>query len=235
MFGITAFTALSGTVAIFWIFFVKDIGISIKEYGDILAIGGIVGMCLTYPAGFVADKYHPLRVQLAMKFILLFFTPMYLIFLLSTNTSNAYYHYLIIAMASLPAGTLYNAAVLPALMRLFPKERYGQFCSADAMVRSVATIFGGLVAGATFDLIKWSVGGSTFAYRWIPLWQFAFDFLAFLCLIKVYQGWKHYGGLKNYVPPLPGNADSIPAAGKTENVELPKSQQQAGESPAPAE
>jgi MFS family permease len=208
MFGVTAFSAIGVTASIFWIFFIKDIGLNLKEYGEILAIMGVVGMFLTYPAGIVADKYHPLRVQMAMKIILLFFTPMFLCFLFVTDSSTAYYLYMGIGFAQIPAGALYSAALLPALMRIFPKDRYGQFCSADAMVRSVGTIFGGLVAGGTFDLIKWYLGGSNYAYRWIPAWMWICDILAFICLFKVYQGWKKYGGLKNYVPPLPKHAVS---------------------------
>jgi len=207
MFGITACSAIGVSVMGFWIFFVKDIGLSVKDYGQIMAIAGIVGMCLTYPAGIVADKYHPLRVQLVTKSILLCIWPLFLYFLFSTNTKSVYMIYLTIALVQLPASALYHAAVIPALMRLFPKERYGQFCSADAMVRSVGTICGGLLAGATFDLIKWYLNGSNYTYRLLPAWYFVFDFLAFLCLINVYRGWKKYGGLNNYVPPLPGQID----------------------------
>jgi len=204
MFGITAFSAMALNINIFIFFFVKDIGLTLKEYGDILAYAAIVGMCLTYPAGIVADKYHPLRVQFAMKFVLLFFTPLFLVFtFIKMSPGAAYYYYMIVALAQIPAAALYNAAVLPALMRLFPKDRYGQFCSADAMVRSAGTIVGGLMAGATFDLLKWIYNGSDFAYRWIFAWSWGFDILAFICLINVYRGWKNYGGLKSYVPPLP--------------------------------
>jgi predicted MFS family arabinose efflux permease len=204
MFGITAFSAMAGNIGIFTIFFVKDIGLDTQKYGNILAYCGIVTMCLTYPAGLIADKYHPLRVQLAMKFLLLFFTPLYLAFaFVKMDPKTAYYYYMAVAMCQIPASALYVAAVLPAIMRLFPKERYGQFCSADALVRSVGTMFGGLMAGATFDFLKWVYHGDNFAYRWIFAWSGTFDFLAFLCLIKVYYGWKKYGGLKNYVPPMP--------------------------------
>jgi hypothetical protein len=161
-------------------------------------------MLLTYPAGIVADKYHPLRVQLAMMLTMVLIYPLNLAYLIFNMPSETvYYYYFAVTLIYLPVNTLYGASTLPAIMHLFPKERFGQFCSAQAMVRSLGTILGGLMAGGIFDLLKWHYDGSNFAYRWVPAWTWSFQILAFLCLVQVYRGWKHYGGINNYVPPLP--------------------------------
>lgn len=204
VFGMHTFWSMSGSANMFSIFFARNIGLSLDQIGTLGAIGGTVGLILTYPAGYVADKYHPLRIQLAMKAVMLMFTPLSLIFLVVDMTpTSVYYYSLITSLVATPAAILYSASELPTYMRLFPPERYGQFCSAMAMVRSVGTIVGGILAGLTFDLIKWAYNDSDFAYRWVPAWAWCFQILAVVCLINVYRGWKRLGGMRHYVPPLP--------------------------------
>lgn len=205
MFGLTTFhlTAVSITVT-FNLFFLKEIGLTLADYGQIAGVAGIISMILTYPAGIIADRYHPLRVQLVVKGILLLFIPLNLIFLVvRMPPDQTYYYYMAVQLISLPAAALYGASQFPTEMRIFPKERFGQFCSAQAMVRSVGVMIGALIVGGVFDLLKWVYQGSDFAYRWFPACVWFFEILAFLCLVQVYRGWRRYGGLEGYTAPLP--------------------------------
>jgi hypothetical protein len=203
MFGMTTFSSICGCANIFNIFFLRDVGITLGQYGTLTGYAALIGMVLTYPAGIIADKYHPLRVQLAMQLVLLCIMPLNLVFLFVEMSPQAAYHYYIItSLIYLPAGILCSASGAPTEMRIFPKERFGQFCSAQAMIRSVGTITGGLVAGLVFDILKWHYGGSDFAYRWIPAWVTFFQLLSFICMVKVYRGWKRFGGM-DYIAPLP--------------------------------
>jgi MFS family permease len=205
MFGMTTFWVISVcTVMPFTVFFIKDIGMTLEQYGKVLSYGGFIGMLLTYPAGIIADRYHPLRVELAMKIIVILLMPLNLIFLVvKMPPQTAYYYYMTVSLIQLPAMVVFGAAQFPNEMSIFPKERFGQFCSAQAAIRSVGTILGGLIAGMVFDGLKWYYSGSDFGYRWIPAWSWLFEIFSFICLVKVYQGWKSYGGLKSYMPPLP--------------------------------
>jgi nitrate/nitrite transporter NarK len=225
IFGMETFWAVAACVGIFNLFFIEEIGLTLKQYGHIAACGGFVGMLLTYPAGMVADKYHPLRVEFIMMLIMVLLGPLNLAYLfIKMSPQTVYYYYFAVMLIGLPAGTLYGAATLPAIMHLFPKDRFGQFSSAQAMVRSFGTIVGGLIAGGTFDLLKWIYDGSNFAYRWVPAWSWCFQILAFICLVNVYRGWKYYGGLKDYVPPLPEkrplNAEQEKVFTADENLQL---------------
>ena len=202
--------AMSGCAGMFGIFFSRDIGLTLEQIGTLGAIGGTVGLILTYPAGIVADKYHPLRVQLAMQSVILCFTPLGLIYLVVPMSPQAVFYFsLAITLAVAPANILYGASEFPTFMRLYPPERFGQFCSAMSMIRSVGLILGGLVAGLVFDGLKWAYSGSDFAYRWVPAWIWLFQILAVLCLINVYRGWKRFGGMENYQAPLPGDATKV--------------------------
>jgi len=204
MFGMATFQAIAGSASFMTIFFQRDIGMNLEQIGLIGGVGGIVALCLTYPAGFIADKYHPLRVLFAARLLLLCLGPLSLAFVFFTmKPQTAYTYYFAISMLNLPASVLYGASLLPTEMRIFPKERFGQFCSAQAMIRSCGTILGGFLAGVVFDMVRNHYQGSDFAYRWLPLWSITFDTLSFICLINVYRGWKRYGGRDNYTPPLP--------------------------------
>jgi MFS family permease len=204
MFGVYTFSGMANCVGIFNLIFIKEIGITLEQYGGIAAISGGLGILLTYPAGMFADKYHPVRVQLVMQMIvILLVTPTNLAFLfIKMSPQTTYWYYFITSMVGLPATVLWTAAQFPAMMRIFPKDRFGQFCAAQALVCSIVTILGGLMVGLIFDGLKLYYSGSDFAYRWIPAWSWLFQTLSFLCLFKVYQGWKQYGGLDHYVPPL---------------------------------
>jgi hypothetical protein len=86
-------------------------------------------------------------------------------------------------------------------MTILPQDRYGQFCSAQAMFNSVAMLLGGLGAGLFMDLLKHLYHGNEFYYRYIPCWSFFFQLLSLIFIYKVYLGWKKYGGPEHYVPP----------------------------------
>jgi len=205
MFGVSMLWSLSGAVGMFNLIFMKEIGMSLERVGYLSAVCGGMGIALTYPAGYLADKHHPLRVQLVMQMIIItLFTPLTLVFLfVRMSPDTTYYYYFVISLAGLPAGVLWGASQLPTMMRIFPKERFGQFCAAQALLCSIGGIGGGLVVGLIFDGLKWYYQGSDFAYRWTPAWTWLFQILSFICLVRVYRGWKAYGGLQNYIPPLP--------------------------------
>jgi hypothetical protein len=75
-------------------------------------------------------------------------------------------------------------------MRVLPRERYGQFCSANALLRSLGVICGGFLAGAFIDIMKHFYHGSDYAYRFIPIWSIFWSAAALFFLWRLYQGWK---------------------------------------------
>ena len=71
------------------------------------------------------------------------------------------------------------------------------------MLRSVAGIAGGVMAGTFFDRAGHFMTRAD-VYRLIPVWQIAFTIPALVCVILLYRSWQRYGGDENYVPPVPG-------------------------------
>jgi MFS family permease len=76
---------------------------------------------------------------------------------------------------------------------LLPAERYGQFCSAQAMLQSLLTILATPLAGLFLD----RVGN----YRYAFFLQAVLMIPGFLFMLPVYRRWQRYGGAKNYTPP----------------------------------
>jgi hypothetical protein len=87
-------------------------------------------------------------------------------------------------------------------MRFFPRERYGQFCSTNAIWRSIGGILGGMLAGGFLDIVTKFVGRET-AYLYIPVWQLAFTIPGAVFFFMMYRSWKRHGGDENYIPPVP--------------------------------
>jgi predicted MFS family arabinose efflux permease len=104
--------------------------------------------------------------------------------------ATAFYVSICITAVNLPFSVLTEAMMLPMYMRVLPLERYGQFCSANALVRSVATIAGGFVGGLFMDMMKHLYNGSDYAYRFIPLWSIFWSAIALFFLWRLYQDWK---------------------------------------------
>ena len=172
------------------------------DYGKLGGVAGMVTALLLYPAGILADRIHPIRVSIIGQTVLLLIAPVNLIFLVWDFTPRGAFWVLAATTAlTIPATAIYQAGELPLFMRLLPRERYGQFCSAAAMVRSVALILGGVLAGSFMDLMKWLHHGDTFYYRYAPLWAMVFQALGLFFLFRLKRDWKAHGGPDAYVPP----------------------------------
>jgi len=187
----TACWATAGTLGVFNVFFQKSIGLDLAQIGMISGTVSFMNMLLTYPAGALGDRFHPLRVLVWVKVINLLFLPLGLIWLFfDFPPATAFKLSFAISAINLPFAVLTEAMMQPMNMRVLPLERYGQFCSANALVRSIAFIFGGFTGGLFLDFMKNLYGGSDYAYRFIPVWTICWSAVALFFLFRLYQDWK---------------------------------------------
>jgi hypothetical protein len=120
----------------------------------------------------------------------------------------SYYLWLVISLGLSAPGMALVGALGVLCMRLYPKSRYGQFCSANALWRSLIFILTGYLAGVYFDLLKKYVGEAR-SYLWMPLWQMFFYSLMLFFAGWVYVIWKKHGGDDHYRPPGFEDTDSV--------------------------
>lgn len=206
----TGFGAAALAINVFMVFFNREMGLSLDQIGKINAIGSVAMMVVMYGMAIFVDRWHPLRIIVygavfsvlgyAVMLVWIFVTlpPVYFFWL---NVIN------VVIGAFLTA--LINDAGLPCSMRIFPRSRFGQFCSSNAMVRSAFTIVSGVLAGMFVDLVRYFCHGSDVSYRFIYVWSTLFSLANALCLVKVYRLWYGMGGDKNFHPPAPWSPSGV--------------------------
>jgi MFS family permease len=209
-FGFAAFTTIAASIGVFGIFFSREMGLTLDQIGKTTAITSIVVMvAIVFMASFV-DRWHPLRLTVYAAVFGLIGTLVTGVWLFVTLPGDYFFW---INLGSGLAGVLLWAIVgvasLPCDMRLFPKSRFGQFCSAAGLSRHVCNLVAGLASGLFIDSMKWFCHGSDFAYRFSFVWSFVFGAIAVFFLVLVYLEWYRLGGDKHFHPPAPWSPKGI--------------------------
>jgi MFS family permease len=200
----TSFTAVSGAIGTFSIFFNREMGLSLDQIGKIHAISSIVMMLATYFMAIFVDRWHPLRITVYGAVFGVLGSFMSLVWIFVSIPGNYFFW---LNLGNVLIGTFLTALVLvaslPTEMRLFPRSRFGQFCSAQAMLRSTLTVISGVLAGLFIDLVRNLCNDSDYAYRFIFLWTTVFSGISAIFLVKVYIEWHRMGGDRHFHPPAP--------------------------------
>jgi maltose/moltooligosaccharide transporter len=182
------YTCATVCVHIFIVLFGREeVGMSTDDVGKAIAWPFMLGLVLYVPFGYLADRIHPLRLQL-LSLVALPLLSLANFWGITGETS-----FLAWTLAWWVAHYAYMASNGPLLPTLLPAERYGQFYSAMlilALLGSTAASYGG---GAFLDYMG--------DYRYIYVWNFVFNVLSLLVTLLVYRRWKQFGGSKNYRPP----------------------------------
>ncbi len=130
----SALQGVGGAINVFLIFMAFSVGLTKDEVGKVAGVVAVVGMALSYPMGSLVDRYHPLRVKMVAQAGFCVVTLMQFVFLFYDFPHGvAFWIYAGLAGISIPVFAANTAAIMPMLMKLFPSERFGQFCSANAM------------------------------------------------------------------------------------------------------
>jgi len=209
-FGTTTFIELVGCIAIYETLLQKQaLGIGAQQVGNIWGVGMIVGACVSIPIGMLADKYHPLRVLLFGMIALGAIVPLRLIYLFYNFPPEvAFKVEFALQMLLIPMAGIYLVTRGPLYAKLLPIPRLGQFSSAAALVRSIANLSCGLLAGAFMDLMKSLCKRhhmpETYYFKFVPIWTWMCYIIALVFTVMLYRYWKKLGGDKSYQPPEVG-------------------------------
>ncbi|MCE9613890.1 MAG: hypothetical protein K8T26_06405 [Lentisphaerae bacterium] len=206
----TGFAAAGGAIGTFTVFFNREMGLSLDQIGKIAAIGSIAMMAAMYCMAIFVDRWHPLRITVYGALFGVLGSLMSLVWVFIT-LPGPYFFWLNVGNVIINAflSALVGTASLPCEMRVFPQSRFGQFCSSQAMLRSVFTVVFGILAGLFIDLVRRLCHGSDFAYRFIHVWGAVFSAISAAFLVRVYLFWHQMGGDRHFNPPAPWSAKGV--------------------------
>ena len=190
---------LASACGVYAVFLNLSLGLTLKQLGMISGSVGVASALLTYPAGMLADRFHPVRLMVWVKLALVMMTPLNFIWLFTNYSPSV--NFVIIVMMSilvLPLSLIYQAVLMPLNMRLFPREKFGQFCSFLAICGAMVGVVAGIVGGLFIDLMRRvfpdATYGTDFCYRLIPAWSLFFLSCSLILLALLYKEWLRLGG-----------------------------------------
>ena len=195
---------ISGATATSNLFFWLAIGLTMQQIGDIEFWFNIAVAVLTLGTGWLADRFHPIRVVLFGTFFsALVVYPANLSWLLWHPAANMiFWVALLIRLGfAAPSMAIANMWDPPFLMRYFPRSRYGQFCSVNGVWRMLGTILGATLVGIYLDVVGRWVGPQR-AYFYLPFWNCLFVVPGIFLQLKLYASWKSHGGDDHYEAPV---------------------------------
>jgi len=185
------FTAAALTfvpVNTFAIPFARNLGIDMAHYGKCLTLTFAISLVLSYPLGWLADIFHPLRM--AMVCLAGYFAVSLWGGIFSTST-NVFLVALV--LHGVLSGCFFTCTASLG-QRLFPRSKFAQFASAAGAITSLATIVLVPLIGRIIDL-------TNNTYRYTFLLGAVLSATALVAACFVHAWFIRLGGPENYQAP----------------------------------
>jgi hypothetical protein len=216
------FGTIGGACGMFGIFFSKiSMGLNLHQIGWLGFAGAATAFVWVPIAGWMGDRFHPLRVVLWGNTLANITAPIGLIWLFWRPGPTVYFWFTLIQTVSMgcPIGMLCQMD-FPMLMRVMPRERFGQYCSCRVFLTSFVGILVSPVGGYIMDVLTKHFGEKT-AYCFINYWSFPFNLAGLFFFYMFFYSWKRYGGDESYVAPIPAHLKTDAVANEPHTVILP--------------
>jgi MFS family permease len=173
---------------LFSIFYAKSLGMSMSTLGKYGALQLFLSLLQAYPAGWLADRIHPLRLTL-VALVLLVASTMAAFFLVHDIATFAAAYVIVGTLAGFWATSV---ASLPAV--IFPQRKFATMDSAKSVITALGTMLIGPISG-------WSLDRMGHDYRYMYLWSSLGEILALSATVLVYRRFVTFGGPRHYVAP----------------------------------
>lgn len=175
-------------VNLFGVFFAKSVNMNMDTYGKIWAFTYLISLVMAYVLGWLADRFHPLRVGMVVLAAYMLATLWGGLFAKDART----FAFALVATGML-SGTWQTAtASLP--QRLFPHSSFAQYSSAMGIVGGFCNVLLPPLVGRFLDLTH-------HVYRYTHLVASGIALLALLTSFVLYRKFVALGGPKAYVAP----------------------------------
>jgi MFS family permease len=169
--------------------YAPTLGLTLREFGEVKGWTYVVQIPVFFVAGYFVDRYHPLRVAM--------------LGLLLTSVGYACCFWLIHGQSSLllwwsmtqGAAAIFLGASASLAPLLLPRDKYGQFVSANLMFAIVSLVISPPLYGLLYQAIR--------DYRYAFAFSGACTALTFVACVTLFIQWKKLGGDRYYSPPRP--------------------------------
>lgn len=168
--------------------YANSLGMSMDGFGKCLAITYTISLFLSFFIGWLADRFHPLRV--GMVALALYTVTAIAGFMLARDPDSFAVFFILHGVAS---GS-YMTGVASLGQRLFPRSKFAQYSSASGILASVGSIAVGPLVGAVIDL-------SDGVFRYTFGLGAVLTVMAFVCALIVYGYFRRLGGPAHYNAP----------------------------------
>jgi len=141
----------------------NDLHSDYNTYGKIQAIPQLVPLIIGYFLGTIADKLHPVRV-IAPTYVFWGLVCVGSYFFIHDKTS--FLVWTCLTQVAIFANSVTYGALLP---QIYPRAKFGQFCSANQLLATIAGIFIPIPVAMLFDHIH----NNRFGYMFSAIFLFA--------------------------------------------------------------
>jgi len=175
-------------VNIFGLPYARSLGVDMDAYGKSLALTYFISLCLSFFLGWLADKFHPLRMAIVM--LAAYATMNVAAFFLVRDASTFLTAWVLHGVIS---GCYFTSAASLG-PRLFPHSKFAQYMSAAGICTSIGNM--GLA-----PLVGLIVDSSGTDYRYTFATAGGLAITALLVALVVLVQFRRLGGPRNYVAP----------------------------------
>ena len=169
--------------------YAPTLGLSLQDFGEVKGWTYLVAIPVFFIVGFFVDRFHPIRISIVG--MLLTTVSYFSCFWLVDNKQTL----LLWWSLNQAAIAVFLGAFSALSPRLLPRERYGQFISANYILGMVSLAL-------TPPLVGWllqRIGD----YRYVFIFCGVLTSLALVALLALHAQWKKLGGDLNFTPPDP--------------------------------
>lgn len=176
--------------------YAPTLGLSLEEFGHIRGWASLVSVPVFFFIGPLVDKFHPLRVAIIG------------LFLSAATFFGCYFFardgqsFLLWLNLNIAAQAVYTGSYLAILPRVLPREKYGQFFTANQIFGFSGVALAPVLCGWMIESLK--------DYRLIFVWCGVCTACSLLMSVWLYRHWLRLGGDTGYHPPGLAPAENIP-------------------------
>jgi MFS family permease len=172
----------------FQIFLFRDqLHLSVDTIGKMKAVPSLLVVLIAYPMGSVVDRLKPARVLIAAVILYGMVNIGGFVFLNGKWTLFAF----VGCVATVVCVLQISQSVF--IVDFFPREKLGQFASANTLLASITAMIVAPFVGHFLDWIK--------DYRYALLWSTSFYFLSIPLYLKCYFNWRRLKAFESLAEP----------------------------------